>query len=152
MGGMEFTWRMVATLAWPAVVIVAVLVFRKWITERLESLGVTLGKVSLQLKALNSKVDTVGHDISTTLSDNVPEPADGGIPESLVDLMATVSRNRMEGIRAAFDLVYRALKENYPQLRRVLPPSSPRPWTALWTRVRWNPTSRCPSSSCMSSW
>jgi len=43
MGGMEFTWRMIATLAWPAVVIVTVFVFRKWITERLESLGITLG-------------------------------------------------------------------------------------------------------------
>jgi hypothetical protein len=124
-GGMEFTWRMVATLAWPAVAIVAVLVFRKWITERVESLGVTFGKLSVQLKALNSKVDTVGHDISTTLSDNVPRPADGEIPGSLVDLIATVSRNRMEGIGAAFDIVHRALRVNYPQLRRVLPPQLP---------------------------
>jgi hypothetical protein len=122
---MEFTWRMVGALAWPAVVIVAVLVFRKWITERLESLGVSLGQVSVQLKSLNSKVDTVGNDISTTLSDNVPRPVISGIPESLVDLIAAVSQNRMEGIRAAFDLVYRALKENYPQLRRVLPAQLP---------------------------
>ena len=126
MGGMEFTWRMVTTLAWPAVVIVAVLVFRKWITERLESLGVTLGQLSVQLKTLNTKVDTVGNDISMTLSENVPRPAaDGGIPESLVDLIATVSRNRMEGVRAAFDLVQQALKENYPQLSRVLPAQLP---------------------------
>lgn len=114
MNGMEFTWHMVATLAWPAVVIVALLVFRKWIIERLGSLGVTLGKLSVQLKTLNSKVDTVGQDISMTLSENVPRPAKQGIPESLVDLIATVSLNRMEGIRAAFEIVQRALKENYP--------------------------------------
>lgn len=125
MGGMEFTWRMVATLAWPAVVIIAVLAFRKWITEQLESLGITLGSLSVQLKALNSKVNVVGENISITLSDNMPQPAGDGIPESLVDLMATVNKNRMEGIRAAFDLVQRALKENYPQLRRVLPPQLP---------------------------
>ncbi len=125
MNGMEFTWHMVATLVWPAVVIVALLVFRKWIIERLESLGVTLGKLSVQLKTLNSKVDTVGHDISMTLSENVPRPAEEGIPESLVDLIATVSLNRMEGIRAAFEIVQRALKENYPQLRRVLPAQLP---------------------------
>jgi hypothetical protein len=123
--GMEFTWHMVATLAWPAVVIVVLLVFRKWIIERLESLGITLGKLSVQLKTLNSKVDTVGHDISTTLSENMPRPAEEGIPESLVDLIATVSQNRMEGIRVAFEFVQRALKENYPQLRRVLPAQLP---------------------------
>src|SRR5215831_7956231 len=115
MNGMEFTWHMVATLAWPAVIIVTVLVFRKWIIERLESLGVTFGKLSVQLKTLNSKVDTVGHDISMTLSDNMPQPADDGIPQSLVDLMATVSQDRMVGVQAAFDVVHRALKENYPQ-------------------------------------
>jgi hypothetical protein len=122
---MEFTWRMVGTLAWPAVVVVAVFVFRKWITERLESLGVTLGNLSVQVKSLNSKVDTVGQNISMTLSDNMPQPAASGIPQSLVDLIASVNQNRMEGIRTAFDLVHRALKENYPQLRRVLPAQLP---------------------------
>jgi len=130
MGGMEFTWRMVATLAWPAVIIVTVFVFRKWITERLESLGITLGSVSVQVKALNSKVNTVGEDISTTLSD-MPQPTGDGIPESLVDLMATVNKNRMEGVRAAFDMVQQALKENYPQLHWVLPPQLPEAMHAL---------------------
>jgi hypothetical protein len=131
MGGMEFTSRMVATLIWPAVVIVAVLVFRKWIIERLESLGITVGSLTVNLKALNSKVDTVGENISTTLADNMPQPAGDGIPESLVDLMATVNKNRMEGIQAAFDLVYQTLKENYPQLRRVLPSQLPEAMQAL---------------------
>jgi len=130
MGGMEFTWRMVATLVWPVVIIVTVLVFRKWITERLESLGITLGSLSVQVKALNNKVNTVGEDISTTLSD-MPQPTGDGIPLSLVDLMATVSKNRMEGVRAAFDLVQQALKENYPQLRWVLPPQLPEAMHAL---------------------
>jgi hypothetical protein len=124
--GMEFTWRMVATLAWPVVVIVGVLAFRRWITENLDSLGITWGSLGLHLKTLNKKVDAVGQNISITLSDNMPLPADSDeIPESLVDLMATVNRNRMEGIRAAFDIVHRALKENYPQLRRVLPAQLP---------------------------
>lgn len=124
MGGMEFTWRMIATLVWPAVVVVVVFAFRKWVTEQLESLGITLGSVSVQLKALNSKVKAVGEDISITLSD-MPNPAGEGIPESLVDLMATVREDRMRGVRAAFDLVHQALKENYPQLRRVLPSQLP---------------------------
>jgi hypothetical protein len=55
----------------------------------------------------------------------MPQPADDGIPQSLVDLMATVSQDRMAGVHAAFDLVHRALKENYPQLRRVLPAQLP---------------------------
>jgi hypothetical protein len=126
MGGMEFTWRMASALAWPAVVIVGVLAFRGWITQRLDSLGITWGSLGVQLKALNTKVDQAGQDIAVTLSENVPQPAVGDeIPESLVDLLATVNRNRIEGIRAAFDLVYRALKENYPQLRRVLPSQLP---------------------------
>jgi len=131
MGGMEFTWRMIATLAWPAVVIVTVFVFRKWITERLESLGITLGSLTVQVKALNSKVNDVGENISITLSDNMPQPPSDGIPDSLVDLMATVNKNRMEGIRAAFDLVHQALTENYPQLRRVLPSQLPGAMQAL---------------------
>ena len=131
MGGMEFTWRMVATLAWPVVAIVAVFAFRKWITERLESFGVSVGALKVQLKALNRKVNTVGENISITLADNMPQPAAGGIPESLEDLMATVNKNRMEGIQTAFGLVYRALKENYPQLRRVVPAQLPEAMQAL---------------------
>jgi hypothetical protein len=125
MNGMEFTWHMVATLAWPIVVIVTVFVFRKWIIKNLEYLGITFGKLSVQLKALNTKVDTVGQDISMTLSGDMAQPAGDGIPESLVDLMATVSQDRMAGVHAAFDVVHRALKENYPQLRRVLPAQLP---------------------------
>jgi len=118
---MEFTWRMVSTIAWPVAVVVIVLAFRRWIFERVDSLGIKFGTLDVQLKTLNDKVDQVGQDISITLSDNMPRPSDDGIPVSLVDLMATVSKNRIEGVRAAFDLVYRALKENYPKLRRVLP-------------------------------
>ncbi|MGW0808131.1 hypothetical protein [Nonomuraea sp. NPDC002799] len=122
MSGMELVSRLVSALAWPVVVIVVVLALRTWITKRLDSLGITLGSVDVQLKTLDLKVDGVGKDIAVTLSDNMPQPtANGGIPTSLVDLMATVNKNREEGINAAFDLVSRALKENYPQLRRVLP-------------------------------
>lgn len=45
--------------------------------------------------------------------------------------MGTVNNNRMEGIRTAFDLVHRALKENYPELRRVLPAQLPEAMKAL---------------------
>jgi hypothetical protein len=34
--GMEFTWRMVGTLAWPIVVVVALIIYRKWIIARFE--------------------------------------------------------------------------------------------------------------------
>jgi hypothetical protein len=136
-GGMEFTWRMVSALAWPAAVVVVALAF-PWISARLDSLGISFGSFAVHVKTLNSKVDKVGQDISTTLSDNVPQPTDtttdGSIPESLVDLMATVDRNRMEGIRAAFDLVHRALKETYPQLRRVLPAQLPQAMQTLVER------------------
>jgi hypothetical protein len=130
MGGMEFTWRMVATLVWPLVAVVVVLAFRTWIIERLESFGISVGGLKVQL-ALNRKVDTVGGNISTTLADNMPQPEPSRVPESLVDLMATVNTNRMAGLRAAFNLVTRALKENYPQLRRVLPDQLPKAMQAL---------------------
>ncbi|MCP2356085.1 hypothetical protein HD597_003105 [Nonomuraea thailandensis] len=123
---MEFVSQLVSALAWPVVVIVVVLALRTWITKRLDSLGITVGSVDVQVKTLDLKVDEVGKDISVTLSDNVPPPeAHDGIPVSLVDLMATVSRNRTEGIHAAFDQVNRALKEHYPQLRRTLPSQLP---------------------------
>ena len=126
MGGMEFTWRMASTLAWPVVAIVVALVFRKWITEKVSSFAFKAGPVDVQVTLLDTKVDAVGQDISTTLSENMPRPDAGdAIPESLVDLIATVTENRAEGISAAFDLVHRALKENYPALRRVLPQQLP---------------------------
>ena len=67
----------------------------------------------------NSERRATGGDIASALSE-MPQPsADGEIPTSLVDLMPIVKRNRGDGIHAAFDLVHQALKENYPQLRRV---------------------------------
>lgn len=126
MGGMEFTWRMVSTLAWPAAVVIIALVFRTWIVDRLDSLGIKLGSLDVQLKTLDGKVDRVGEDVSVTLSENTPSPLPvDEIPQSLVDLMAMVAKNQTEAIRAAFDLVHRALKQHYPQLRRVLPAQLP---------------------------
>jgi hypothetical protein len=37
---MEFTWRMVGTLIWPAAVLAGLIAYRPWITEKLESLRV----------------------------------------------------------------------------------------------------------------
>jgi hypothetical protein len=91
-------------------------VYRKWITETLSSLRLKVGTVEAEL---NTKVDTTGRDIASALSE-MPQPiAEGEIPVSLVDLMPVVSKDRSDGMRAAFDLVHQALKENYPQLRRI---------------------------------
>jgi hypothetical protein len=116
MSGMEFSWRMVATLAWPLVVLAVLIVYRKWITQTFTSLKFKFGSVEAEL---NSKVDTTGREIASALSE-MPQPIEEGeVPTSLVDLMPVVNRNRGDGIQDAFDLVHQALKENYPQLRRV---------------------------------
>ena len=122
MSGMEYSWRMVGTLVWPAVVLAGLVIYRKWITGAPASLRLKFGSVEAEL---NTKVDTTGRDIADALSEMPQKTADGGVPASLVDLMPVVSRNRSDGIRAAFALVHQALKENYPQLRRVPPSQLP---------------------------
>jgi hypothetical protein len=122
---------MVGTLACPIVVVVALIIYRKWITEKLGSLRLKAGSLEAEVRTLNQKVDTIGKDVALTLSE-VPRPAtDGRVPESLVDLMALVNRNRSEGIHAAFELVRKALKDAYPQLRRVPPAQLPEAMKAL---------------------
>lgn len=108
---------MVATLAWPLVVLAGLIVYRKWITETLMSLRFKFGSAEVELSA---KVDTTGQDIASALSEMSQPPADGKIPTSLVDLIPVVTKNRRKGIHAAFDLVNQALKENYPDLRCAL--------------------------------
>jgi hypothetical protein len=122
---MEFTWRMVGTLIWPAVVLAVLIAYRSWITERLESLRVKAGGFEGELKvqkALNTKVDTIGRDVGTTLSENPQPTPEDEIPTSLVDLIPVVTKDRRDGLDTAFSLVLKALRDNYPQLRRV-PPS-----------------------------
>jgi hypothetical protein len=119
MDSMEFTWRMATTLVWPLVVLIGLLLYRVWITTTFKSLRFKFGSVEAEL---NTKVDTTGRDIASTLAEMPELPAPGVVPTSLVDLMPLVTRNRSEGIHAAFDLVQKALKDSYPQLRRV-PPS-----------------------------
>jgi hypothetical protein len=116
MGGMEFTWRMFATLAWPVVVVIVVIGYKGWITTALRSLRIKLGSAEFEL---NTKVDDTGREIAGTLSEMPAETAGDSVPTSLVDLMPVVTRNRSQAIRVAFDLVHKALKDNYPQLRRV---------------------------------
>jgi hypothetical protein len=119
MGGMEFTWRMVGALIWPVVVLAGLIAYRPWITKRLESLRFKAAGIEGEVKVLNAKVDTIGLDISATLSE-MPRPiARNEIPASLVDLIPVVNRNRSEGLHAAFELVVRALKASYSQLARV---------------------------------
>jgi hypothetical protein len=123
MSGMEFTWRMFGAIAWPAVVLVFLIVYRKWITEKLSSLAVKVGPVEA---AVSTKVGTTGQDIAGVLADMPQSHDDGEIPASLVDLMPDVNQNRREGIRAAFNMVHRALGEYYPELKRVRPRRLPR--------------------------
>jgi hypothetical protein len=83
---------------------------------------VKAGGIEGEVRVLNDKVDTIGQDMSPALWE-MRQPIIGGeIPTTLVDLIPVVTRNRSEGLHAAFDLVVKAVKENYPQLRRV-PPS-----------------------------
>jgi hypothetical protein len=116
MNGMEFTWRMFGTLAWPAVVVVGLVVYRKWITEKLTSLKFKLGLAEVELGV---KVDKTGQDIASLLIGMPGQSSEDNMPMSLVDLMADVNKNRRNGIRKAFDQVRLVLNEYYPRLRRV---------------------------------
>ena len=119
---MEFAWRMAGTFVWPVVVLAGLIAYRPWITGKLGLLRVKAGGFEGEVRVLNAKVDTIGRDMATTLS-GMPQPtAEDEIPTSLVDLIPVVTRNRGEGLQVAFGLVLRALRDNYPQLRRV-PPS-----------------------------
>ena len=119
---MEFTWKMVGALVWPVVVLGVLIAYRPWITKRLESLRVKAGGFEGEVRVLNDKVDTIGEDLSPSLWKTRQPITEDEIPTSLVDLIPVVTRNRSEGLHAAFDLVVRAVKDNYEQLRRV-PPS-----------------------------
>jgi hypothetical protein len=128
---MEFTWRMVGTLVWPIVVLAGLIAYRSWITENLASLRVKAGGFEGEVKVLNAKVDTIGRDLATTLSE-MPQPtAEDEIPTSLVDLIPVVTKNRSEGQQAAFGFVLKALRDNYPQLRRVPPSQLPQAMQSL---------------------
>jgi hypothetical protein len=128
---MEFTWRMVGTLIWPVVVFAGLMAYRPWITEKLESLRVKAGGFEGEVKVLNAKVDTIGRDLSTTLSKMPQAIAEDEIPTSLVDLIPIVTRNRSEGLQSAFGFVLEALRDNYPQLRWVPPSQLPQAMQSL---------------------
>ena len=112
---------MVGTLIWPVVVVAGLIAYRPWITKRLGLLRVKAGGFEGEVQVLNAKVDTIGRDISTTLSEMPQETAEGEIPTSLVDFIPVVTRNRSEGLRTAFDEVLKALRDTYPKLRGVRP-------------------------------
>jgi len=117
--GMEFTWRMVGTLVWPVVVIAGLIAYQPWITKKLKSLRLKAVGFEAEVEVLNDKVDTIGRNMAITLS-KMPQPPTGNeIPTSLVDLIPDVTRDRSEGLHAAFDFVLKALRDNYPQLRGV---------------------------------
>jgi hypothetical protein len=110
---MEFSWRMATTLVWPVVALVGIIVFRKWIIQRLSNLRFKVGSVEFEL---NTKVEKTGNDIAIAMSTMLKEPAVGEIPTSLVYLLPMVSQNRDRSIRTAFRIVRRALDRYYPEL------------------------------------
>jgi hypothetical protein len=107
---------MATTLVWPVVALVGIIVFRKWIIQRLSNLRFKVGSVEFEL---NTKVEKTGQDIALALSSMPVEPAEGEIPTSLVDLLPMVRQSRDRSIRTAFRIVRRALDRYYPQLGPV---------------------------------
>lgn len=136
MGGMEFTWRMVTTLVWPLVVIVGLIAYKDWITEKLSNVTVKIGAAEF---ALGTKVTETGKDIAEVIAD-MPKPREGGaIPVSLVDLLPEVKRSRAKGIRAAFAVVRQALDQAYPELSAVSTPELERAMNDLVAKGRMDP-------------
>jgi hypothetical protein len=73
MSSMEFTWRMVGTLIWPVVALAALIFYQPWITKNLKFFRVKFGGFEGEVEVLNAKVDTIGRDVATTLSE-MPQP------------------------------------------------------------------------------
>lgn len=120
MDSMEFTWRMAATLIWP-IVAAALLIAYYPLLSKLVSLRIKVGGLEAEIQLLNDKVDTIGQDLSPSLQEMREPIGENEIPTTLVDLIPIMTKNRSDGLHAAYDLVVRAAKDNYPALRRVRP-------------------------------
>jgi hypothetical protein len=112
---MEFTWRMFGTLAWPAVILVGLVVYRKWITEKITLLRFKLGHAELELSI---KVEQTALKVGRILDAIRGQSSDDNMSMSLVDLMLDVSRDRRNGIRKAFDQVLQVLFKYHPSVEQ----------------------------------
>jgi hypothetical protein len=125
MSGMQFTSNLITVLAWPVVVLFVLIVYRRWITSTISS--VTAGVKLRRVKAgpveveWDAAIDAAGRDVGGALSQMPVPSGDGPVPTSLVDLIDQVNKNPRAGIRAAFNLVLRALEQSYPELAAVAP-------------------------------
>jgi hypothetical protein len=140
MSGMEFTWRLIAVLAWPMVVLSLLVVYRGWITSTVSS--VTAGK-RLEEAGIGPfrfkwapEIDTAGREVAGALAQMPEPPNEGPVPTSLVDLIGDINQNPRYGIRKAFNLVRRALDEFYPELTPVASPQLSRAIQDLVRRGR----------------
>jgi hypothetical protein len=118
MSGMEFTWRLIAVLAWPVVILCILVAYRGWITSTITS--VTAGK-RLEEAAIGplrfkwaSEINTAGREVASALTRIPKPPSEGPVSTSLVDLIDDVNTSPRHGIRKAFILVRQALNEFYP--------------------------------------
>ncbi len=123
MNGMQFTSNMITVLVWPVVILVLLVVYRRWITSTVSALteGVRVSKLKIGPSEWSFTVDKAGQNVAMALA-RMPEPvSDGPVPTTLVDLIGDVNNNPHAGMRTAFYLVRQALGEFYPQLASVPP-------------------------------
>jgi hypothetical protein len=121
MSGMQFASNMITVLAWPAVVLLLLIVYRRWITSTVSSLtkGQRVRSVKIGPAEVALASDEVGRDVAGALA-TMPVPvSDGPVLTTLVDLIDDVNDNPRAGMRRAFNLVRQALEEFYPQLASV---------------------------------
>ncbi|WP_432969199.1 hypothetical protein [Dactylosporangium sp. CA-233914] len=124
MNGLEFTAQMVATVAWPIVVLVLLLVFRRWITATVS--GATAGARIKRIKLgpveaeFEEKAADAARSVAGALAENAsPPPVDGPVPTFFADLIPLAALSPRDAIRMAFAHVRRALVQVYPQLADV---------------------------------
>src|ERR1039458_6482195 len=120
MSGMQFPSNMITVRAWAAVVLLLLIVYRRWITSTVSSLtkGQRVRSVKIGPAEVALASDEVGRDVAGALA-TMPVPvSDGPVLTTLVDLIDDVNDNPRAGMRRAFNLVRQALEEFYPQLSR----------------------------------
>ena len=127
---MEFSWRMTTALVWPVVLLVFLVLYRKWITATVASLAeniksVKAGPGGIEIQLWEDKSGATGYKLAGALKQGRSLVGSEQIPTSLVDLIDDVNKNPQEGIRAAFRLVRKILNNFYPQLASVAPRNLP---------------------------
>jgi hypothetical protein len=128
MNGMQLSSNIITVLAWPIVVILALIVYRDWIMSSVPAATKALTKGRLLKRAKigpveiewSTEIGTVGEDVGSALKSMPPDAAESvPVPTSLVDLIEDVNSSPRSGIRKAFFLVRKALDQFYPDLASV---------------------------------